>query len=221
MLYNTNNARSINRPLPTVTAKGNHIGICKPFLIQYNNNSKPHSVEKPIPTQSTRDRFALCNPFLVYFSNNHDAKTLDEPAPTLTTKEKLGLCEPFIIGVGGPKGSQNPRSINKPLNTVISEAHAALISPFILGQQSCSAPRSINNPIPTIAGAGAISLIQPKINGQTLDIHFRMLKPHELARAMSFDDNYKFEGNREAQVKQIGNAVPVMVAKALCKGLLN
>lgn len=73
----------------------------------------------------------------------------------------------------------------------------------------------------TVAGAGAIALVQPMINGQTLDINFRMLKPHELARAMSFGDDYKFEGNREAQVKQIGNAVPVMLAKELCKSLLN
>jgi len=83
------------------------------------------------------------------------------------------------------------------------------------------APRSVDKPIPTVAGAGAISLIQPKIKGQMLDIHFRMLKPHELARAMSFEDSYQFAGNREAQVKQIGNAVPVMLAKALCKSLLN
>jgi DNA (cytosine-5)-methyltransferase 1 len=60
-------------------------------------------------------------------------------------------------------------------------------------------------------------------DGQTylLDIRFRMLTPKELARAMSFPDDYKFAGNREKVVKQIGNAVAVNVAKALCKSLLD
>jgi DNA (cytosine-5)-methyltransferase 1 len=53
-----------------------------------------------------------------------------------------------------------------------------------------------------------------------LDIRFRMLQPHELARAMSFPKEYKFHGSREQVVKQIGNAVPVNLAKALCKSLL-
>jgi hypothetical protein len=35
-----------------------------------------------------------------------------------------------------------------------------------------------------------------------------MPKPHELARAMSFRDDYKVGGNQGDQVKQIGNAVP-------------
>ncbi len=53
-----------------------------------------------------------------------------------------------------------------------------------------------------------------------LDIRFRMLQPHELARAMSFDDDYVFEGTREQRVKQIGNAVPVELATALCRELI-
>ena len=95
-----------------------------------------------------------------------------------------------------------------------------LCQPFVLGQQSCAAARTVDQPLPTIATAGAISLIQPQINGRKLDIRFRMLKPHELARAMSFGDDYKFAGNREAQVKQIGNAVPVQLARALTRELI-
>lgn len=53
-----------------------------------------------------------------------------------------------------------------------------------------------------------------------LDIKFRMLQPHELAAAMSFPGDYQFTGNREQKVKQIGNAVPVRLAKHLCRALL-
>ncbi len=47
-----------------------------------------------------------------------------------------------------------------------------------------------------------------------------MLQPHELAGAMSFPKHYIFNGSREQQVKQIGNAVPVRTARALCEAVL-
>lgn len=48
-----------------------------------------------------------------------------------------------------------------------------------------------------------------------MDIFFRMLQPHELAKAMGFD-GYEFAGTKTDQVRQIGNAVSVRTAKALC-----
>jgi site-specific DNA-cytosine methylase len=47
-----------------------------------------------------------------------------------------------------------------------------------------------------------------------------MLKPHELARAMSFGDNYQFAGNQGEQVKQIGNAWPCCLGQALIQSLI-
>jgi DNA (cytosine-5)-methyltransferase 1 len=220
--YGTNNARSIDRPAPTVTTSGNHTGLCQPFIVEYYGKGKARSVNKPLSTQTTRDRMGLCQPFLLRFNKGYDGVSIDKPAPTLTTKDKLGLCEPFLVGITqtGGNGSR-VRSVNSPVPTICTKEEFALCEPFVLGQQSCAAPRSVNQPVPTVAGSGAISLIQPKINGQTLDIRFRMLRPHELARAMSFGDDYKFAGNRAEQVKQIGNAVPVMLAKELCKSLLD
>ncbi len=53
-----------------------------------------------------------------------------------------------------------------------------------------------------------------------LDIRFRMLKPHELAAAQGFPKDYKFTGNTTEVVKQIGNAVPKNLAKALVRAAL-
>jgi site-specific DNA-cytosine methylase len=57
--------------------------------------------------------------------------------------------------------------------------------------------------------------------GPRYDILFRMLQPHELALAMSFPAGYQFTGNRAEQVKQIGNAVPVGLARAICFAMLS
>ena len=69
------------------------------------------------------------------------------------------------------------------------------------------------------------ALVRPDVideNGQgyTLDITLRMLTPDELAAAMSFPKGYQFFGTRTDAVKQIGNAVPVATAEALCRSAL-
>lgn len=192
MLYKSNNARSIDRPMPTVMTVP-HIGVCKPFLVKYYGNSKVSSIEKPCPTITTKDRFGICKPFIV---------------PNFTERE-----------------GQSPRvhDIDKPLPTVTGHGAGALVQPFIVPTLHGPDLRihTIDKPMPTITSVDAWGLVMPQINGQALDIQFRMLRPHELARAMSFGDEYKFEGNRGDQVKQIGNAVPVMLAKNLCLNLLN
>lgn len=227
MLYGTSKVSSINRPVPTVTTSGAHHALCQPFIVEYYGNSKVSSVKKPLPAVTTKDRFAVCEPFIVpNFTERKGQKprchSVDRPLPAVTGHGAGALVQPFILGISHTgSNSARVRSIDEPMPTVMTAEDFALCEPFVLGQQSCAAPRSVDKPIPTVAAAGAIALVQPKINGQVLDIHFRMLKPHELARAMSFGDDYKFEGNREAQVKQIGNAVPVMTAKALCKELLS
>jgi DNA (cytosine-5)-methyltransferase 1 len=47
-----------------------------------------------------------------------------------------------------------------------------------------------------------------------------MLKYHELALAQGFKPGYKFTGNITEKVKQIGNAVPRRLSRAIVKAVL-
>jgi DNA (cytosine-5)-methyltransferase 1 len=129
----------------------------------------------------------------------------------------MALVEPFLVKFYG--SGKSVASVDQPAPTITTKDRMGLVEPFVLGQQSCSAPRSVKDPLPTVATDGAIALVEPVKEGMRLDIRFRMLQPHELAAAMSFD-GYEFTGNKGEQVKQIGNAVPVRLATALCRELI-
>ena len=105
----------------------------------------------------------------------------------------MGLTQPFLVKYHG--NEEHAHSVDDPLGTITSRDRYALVSPEL------------------------VSEIDGEVVGW-LDIRFRMLQPVELAAAMSFPKGYKFSGSREAQVKQIGNAVPVGLATALCREML-
>lgn len=74
------------------------------------------------------------------------------------------------------------------------------------------------NPIRTITTFDNVQGVFPLLeDGRVIDIRIRMLKPSELAAAHSFPKDFVLMGNRAEQVKQIGNSVPVMTAKAMVR----
>ncbi len=191
-LYKTGDAADIDKPVPTITTVPK-IGLCQPFLVEYYGNGKARPIDKPLPTQSTKDRFGIVEPFIVGISQTgtggKQVRSVNQPLPTVMTKEELAVCEPFLVPNFGERDGQDPRV------------------------------HSVDEPLPTVTSVGAGALVMPEFNGQKLDIKFRMLLPHELAKAMSLGD-YEFCGKRVEIVKQIGNAVPVNIAKHLCLSLI-
>jgi DNA (cytosine-5)-methyltransferase 1 len=74
----------------------------------------------------------------------------------------------------------------------------------------------VNEPLDTITAQDRFALVEPR----GMDIRFRMLQPQELAQAMGFD-GYEFAGTKTDQVRQIGNAVAVRTAEALCGAMID
>jgi len=221
MLYGTNDARSIERPLPTVTAGGQHIGLAEPFIIPFfgekdGQNPRCHSVDRPLPTVTGHGAGALVEPFITIMKGQSKVRSCDEPLPTVTTNPHLYLCEPFIAVMKGK--NKATRSCDRPLPTITTHQHLALCEPFLVQYNGMSKAQSVNEPLGTITTRDRFGLVE--VTGRyQIDIRFRMLKPHELAAAMSLE-NYQLIGTVADQVKQVGNAVPAQTAEALCRALL-
>lgn len=214
-----NSARELDRPVPTVTAGGGHLGMVKPFLVCMEHGQTVRSADRPMPTITTARGGAI------------------------------GVVKPFIMSAGGPECGA--RSVEKPVGTVLTRDHRALVVPSLLPQQSGGVLRPVSDPVPTVSTSGAIGLVKPflvqyygtgsahsvgepvptvttrdrfglvrpvvEVDGErfVLDIGFRMLQPHELAAAQGFKRGYQFSGNKKEQLKQIGNAVPRRLARAI------
>lgn len=222
-------AQSVDEPLRTVLTR-DHQAIVEAFLVKFHGGEHGHRrsypIDEPIGTLDTSNRYGLVEtqPFIVPFFGERDGqeprtRDIDEPAPTVTTHGRMGLveAEPFLVNMKGQSGA---RSIEEPAFTQTSKQNQYLAEPYIVkfyGNEKSG--ESIDDPLATITAKDRFGLCIPSI-GAILDIRFRMLQPHELAAAMSFPKDYEFTGNREQKVKQIGNAVPLATAKALCRSLL-
>jgi DNA (cytosine-5)-methyltransferase 1 len=225
MLYGTNDARSVDLPLPTVTASGQHIALCEPFILQQQSGGVPRAVSEPVPTIATKGAISLIQPFLIPFFGERDGQdprvhSVDEPLPAVTSHGAGGLAQAFLIPLNHGKGDLRTYDLDKPMPTITGFDAMGLVQPFICKYFGTGVCKSVADPLDTITTKDRFGLVQPVSTRYGIDIRFRMLQWHELAAAMSFDKSYRFEGNRGEVVKQIGNSVPRRMARALCNTLL-
>jgi DNA (cytosine-5)-methyltransferase 1 len=226
------NLDSIGRPLRTITtAKGGAMAVVQPFILPQHSSNGARSVEEPAPTVTTTSRgIGLAQPFLVKTANGESrageasrALALDKPMPTVCgTHGDVALVEPHLLPQqqGGAL-----RPISEPAPTVATSGAIALIEPFLVEYYGTGGANSIGEPLPTVTCNDRHALVRPVVvvDGERylLDIRFRMLQPHELAAAQGFPRGYHFTGTKTDQVKQIGNAVPRRLARALCAAVVS
>lgn len=216
---NANSAacRNIKQPIPTATSSGRSYLIeptlVQPVVLGQNGRAAIRSADDPLPTAQTHSGMRLASPCMVkYYGNERNGHSTEEPVPTITTKDRCGLASPVLVDVNHSGDGDRSQTIENPLGTVTTKRGKSL---------------TIGIVEPVLEKA--TGEIDPKrlvvIDGETylLDIRFRMLMNLELARAMGFtsaESTYEFVGNASEVTKQIGNAVPVNMAKALVTAIL-
>ena len=224
---NDHRVRSLNEPLPTQDTS-NRFAFCQPFVLGQQSGAVARSIDQPIPTIAAKGAISLIQPYIISTSwgetNRSVPRSVDEPIPTIVAQNNnMYLCEPFIVSLEHTKANINPRSVSDPMPTITGTDAWGLAEPFLVKYNSTGGAMSVDDPLDTVTGKDRFGLVMPMSDGGhvVVDVLFRMLTPKELAAAMSFPRDYVFNGPRDAQVKQIGNAVAVNTAKALCMSLLS
>lgn len=212
---------SVEKPLPVIPATGNgKFALVDSFVMSAGGpECAARPVSQPIGTILTRDHRAVVEPILAVLRNNADCRSLEDPVPTITAGGRhLGLAEPFLMSQASGGA---PRTVNEPMPTIVGKGGGSVASPFFVEYYGNGGSYPVTNPMRTITTKDRNALIEGGVTeGFMLDIRFRMLQPHELAKGQGFPDDYIFKGNRTEQIKQIGNAVEVNQARALCAAIL-
>jgi DNA (cytosine-5)-methyltransferase 1 len=209
---------SVDDPMKAITSV-DAWSLIQPFMVEVGGpagrSKNPHSIEEPMKTLIGQNHTAIVEPFIIPQFSEQVARSIDDPLNTVTTTSRgIGLCEPYLVQLNG---QSNSASIDNPLPTVTGMRKTGLVEPYLV--RACHGEHDlgawpVDEPVRTITA----KLVTPDRYG--IDIRFRMLQPHELSAAMGFPEGYEFTGNRENVVKQIGNAVCINLAEALCTSLL-
>lgn len=85
------------------------------------------------------------------------------------------------------------------------------------GFSTCYSRLSADEPASTIT----VNFVHPASNRCIHPTQDRALTPREGARLQSFDDTFEFRGTRTEIVKQIGEAVPPLLGRAIAKAILD
>lgn len=183
--------------------------------------------ERPFHTVIANDtrQGHLLTPSLVRYSHGGAALPVGDPMPTVATEKggTFALSRPYLCPLYNGRAGQRPRTrgIDRPLSTVTASkgAPAGLAVPFIDDFQG--PPKALDRPLNTQHGNDRFALCLPEVWPWGLDVRYRMLQPDELKLAQGFPADYEITGSsKKTKTAQIGNAVPVNLARALVCQLL-
>lgn len=116
-------ARSVDQPVSTITASGNHHGLVVPAGGTWNDDARP--TDEPHRTMTTRETSALLMP---YYGASKGTQATDKPVGTLTTVDRYALIQRHNGIVGGdPSRHMTPAS--EYLRSLTTTGHQSIITP--------------------------------------------------------------------------------------------
>jgi DNA (cytosine-5)-methyltransferase 1 len=176
-IRNKYNVKAV-RPLATRTmiriAKGMDKFFIKnpdPFIIQVNhggNNFRGQSLNKPMPTLTSKHGYGLVAPMLLQYHDDQKARgqSLDKPILTIDSSPRYALVSASLIKYYGQGVGQK---VTEPLHTVTSKDHSAFCVYQIIKFKGDNKGQVPNGPLQTITASigqfGLVSTFLRKING--------------------------------------------------------
>jgi len=164
-------ARSIELPVPTVTASGNHIGLAQPsltpFVLAQGQGGTARGVDGPMPTIVAGGAVSVtepvAQPFVIGNRAHNVAKSTDEPVPGITTATGGGvaIAEPVIVKM---KGRSDVASADDPAPTIATRSQLGIAQPMIspyYGSGSGETCKSVEQPLDTVTAKPRFGMVEP------------------------------------------------------------
>jgi len=220
---------SLNKPLDTITTKDRHMLVTlgkEQFISEHFWGQDPaQKIDKPLNTITTKESKQLVTIEKKQFinqcwGNDYNHTGLKEPLKTITTSNKHQLVtiekQQFLTQYYGRDNAN--QNINEPIKTITTWNSQQLITiekkQFISTYFGNSGGHSLEKPLGTLTTKPKHALTTILANGD-FDIKIRFLTPKELADITGFPNSYKWYGSKAYQIWMIGNAVPILMAKAI------
>ncbi|MBE0530256.1 MAG: DNA cytosine methyltransferase [Rhodospirillales bacterium] len=178
ILRNHMDAQSVDGPLPSVAANGNHIALAQPVITNGRRGNKAKGVDvDPVPTLDTKGGVWLAEPitidecgrpFVVLAAhgnspherdpNGRRVKSLDDPLGAIHAGGgNFAIAEPFVFS---RQGEGAPRSVDQPIPTQCAVHSPVLIAPYY-GSGSGETCRDAKEPLPTVTAKARFGMVVP------------------------------------------------------------
>jgi DNA (cytosine-5)-methyltransferase 1 len=159
--------KSINEPLPCLTAGGNHVGLAvpAPMILPQNSSNKARSVEDPAPVVTTTSRGIGLTEFILQQQSGGAPRSVNDPLPTIAAKGAQAFIVPFF----GERKGQKPRvhGVDDPLPAPTSHGAGAVVEPFVItpGGTDVGVGRPVSQPLPTVMTKDRFAMVHPFVVG--------------------------------------------------------
>jgi len=142
-------ARSIDLPMPTITAGGSHIGLAQPFLMPQHSGGDPtRNVDQPVPTIVGIPRVGLVEPFILTQAQGGEGRPISQPMPTIPGGGAHALLAPYYgNGSGNTCGT-----VDDPMPAITTKDRFGLVVP-ITHAGGFGRVHSADVPFPTLTTA--------------------------------------------------------------------
>ncbi|RLM88163.1 DNA cytosine methyltransferase [Halobellus sp. Atlit-38R] len=203
-----------------------------PWILKHKKNSPSQDVTTPLHTvHANGNHFALgtaSTHLLRQQDGAHPIDVQDTAVPTIATRggHAIATTETLLM----PKNGRNRglhsnglyRPDDRPAHTITADPRAKLVTPVVqpFVDDYEGPAKAVSQPLGTVTSRDRFALVVPELWPWGLDVRYRMLQPRELKRAQGFPADYEIVGTKTDRTSQIGNAVPVNLAKSLCKHVL-
>lgn len=158
----------INEPIGTITSGGLRHALVAPYLTEHANGShqRVFDTKEPLRTQMASVKgghFALVAPFMTKFNTGAVGYGINEPTHTVTaggkqarpgTANTQGIIACNLVKHYGGGYNGNGNDVKKPLSTVTTTDHNALVSSHLIKMRNNNYGSHIDNPMHTITSGG-------------------------------------------------------------------